>query len=227
MKNEKIENDFNNCFGIAFDIDRVYVAQRLDYLESPYNLVKLAHEGEAQGSFPAVLEMIEEIDRHAFIFIAGEVSKNVDWFRSSRGRVKKTQTLRLPASFTQLVPFSTQESKLIASWRAGKGEQFGIDRYFDQYEPEIESHFNDIDKTESFFVRGAIHPAFKAMLASLSDCSWTEDETMSNTIREAIRKGCLARQGMKSRSGRPVVGYDVLQAMRASDFNVPGIMRRI
>jgi hypothetical protein len=228
MKPEKFENDFNNVFGIAFDIDRVYVAQRLDYLDSPFNLIRIAYEGDAAGCFPAILELIESIDRHAYIFIAGEVSKNVDWFRSERGRVKTTQTLKLPTAFTQLVPFSTQESKLIASWRIGKGQEFAIDSYFDQHEPQIDEYHNDIEKKWVYTVRGTIPPAFKAMLCSLSDCSWTEVFSQEkSTIPGVLRKGCLARQEMSSRAGVPVSGLGVLQALRVSDFNVQDFMRRI
>jgi hypothetical protein len=227
MKREKIPNDFNNIFGVAFDIENIYVAQFYDFLESPHAMIKLAFKGEAQNSFPAVLEMIEEIDRHAFIRIAGETHGNVDWFRSSRGRAKSTQTLKLPLGFTELVPFSTQESKLITSWRAAKGEQVAIDTYFDDFEPEIDSYFDDITKQETYVVRGSIHPAFRAMLCCLSDCSWTADETMSSSVQSIISKGCLARQGMKNRSGKSLVGYDMLQAMRSSNFDVPNLMKRI
>jgi hypothetical protein len=219
---EKIVGDFNSVFGIAFDVDRLYVVHRLNFLQSPFSKIKLSFDLESAESLEIMIKKIGDIDPFAAIFIAGETSENADYIRTKRNELKVIKD-SVPPSLTRRIQLSTEQDKLIAAWMVAKGTEVAIGPAFEEYAPEIDEYYNDIEQKRVYVVRGEIHPVFKAMLCCFVDFSWSDDEEIKKELN-MYEEGALTRASYQDRFGYIPGDWGSREAF--SGYDAQGLMRR-
>jgi len=196
---EKILGDYNSVFGVDFDVDHLYVVHRLNLLQSPFSKIKLAFDLESEESLDIMIEKIGDIDPFGAVFIAGETSENVDYIKTKRNELEIIRD-EVPGSLTRKVSFSSETDKLIASWMSAKGKEAAVGPAFEEYAPQIDEYYNDIEQKRVFTVRGDVHPVFRAMLCTFVDFSWADDEEIEKKLN-MYPDGALTRASFKEKFG--------------------------